>query len=339
VADRAAGALGPRPPLVKDSCANADLGRMSEPRRLRPRQVGLALLLGLALAVAVIVRVESNESAAGRALETIAGITASGDRIELRLDGHGHVASFDTHVRTWCRGGERWSTHWYPGEGAPVHFKERGRYVTTVERQGPPRQLAGTFEARLGHRRASGNLRMVARFYRGSRQVQACDSGWVPWAVGPRARQRMAFVATPRYLGAYYPAVPSLARHVSAKRRRFIERVDRACMREMVAPGGWTWHAYARARRRELRAIRRLGPAPQRARLYRHWGAEIARQVALERRVTTLLRRRDVRSARMLWRRVGRLITAANDIGQRFGLTVCTAFGPDRTPVPRWGAT
>jgi hypothetical protein len=31
---------------------------------------------------------------------------------------------------------------------------------------------------------------------------------------------------------------------------------------------------------------------------------------------------------------VGRLIMSGNEVGQRFGLRVCTSTGPDRTPVP-----
>jgi hypothetical protein len=301
----------------------------------------------------VVVRVEGRPGPpAGSGLRSLPGITATGSRITLKLDRRGRVAGVVARLRSVCRGGHTWSIRWSPLEGSPIHFRHRGNYVTAVEgatrlRGKAQQQISTGFDGRLGHGRASGNVRLVARFWRGARQVQACDSGWVAWAAGPRAEQRLAFVTPPRYLGSYYPAAPTLADHPSRARRRFSARVDRTCVREnrrtraawydaarRRLPPTRVWNAYVRSHVHELDAIRRLGSPPEARPLYAGWVTNLADRVSQEKRIAVLLRRDDLPAARSLLRGVGRSKMTSNDAGQRFGLIVCTANGPDRTPVP-----
>jgi hypothetical protein len=137
---------------------------------------------------------------------------------------------------------------------------------------------------------------------------------------------------------------------VSRVGRSFIERVDRTCVREYNRikrrnyesarrnarrPDGLVrvWQTYISAHGGELRAIVRLGPPPERSRVYNTWLQNLRQRVGLEQRIVLRLRARNLRGARALSDRVGRLKLAGNDAGQRFGLVRCTSNGPDRTPV------
>jgi hypothetical protein len=147
---------------------------------------------------------------------------------------------------------------------------------------------------------------------------------------------------------AVLPKAPSLAKGASQARVRFAQRVDATCARTYnagiarsqalalklgegaeaqvrVYADYLDWHAG------QVEAVRRLGPPPEAAGLYRAWLANMARRVALEQRAL----RRNVSGKRAAaardYAQVGRLKTAGNQAGQRFGLQVCTSNGPDRS--------
>jgi hypothetical protein len=79
-----------------------------------------------------------------------------------------------------------------------VHFTAHGRSFVTREDATPT--FSGGIVGRIGFAirgtltgrdSAQGTIRLAARFYRGEREWNACDSLDVRWAVGARAALRL----------------------------------------------------------------------------------------------------------------------------------------------------
>jgi hypothetical protein len=286
----------------------------------------------------------------------LAGVTGQGTRFELGILNH-RVYRLRTSLNARCRGGTSVHETWYPAEHAPVHFAMVGRTFTTVERGSPtfPDGVVGriAFTIRgtlIAKDAAQGTVRLVARYYRGEREWNACDSLDVAWAVGPRARARLRTVALGQKISEYYPSVPSLAVGVSTARRRFIAWVDGTC----VDTGDRMWQiqgevaaryrdnpdatlinsaTYLELHALQLRSLVALGRPPQARKLYDAWLDNFRQRVGVERRALILYVHHHRAAARRVLAAYDPLKTRGNLLGQEFGLVRCTSNG-DRTPVP-----
>lgn len=319
-------------------------------RRIRPaRRRYLASLL---VALCILGLAFALSSAA----DSARGMTSQGTGFELRVIG-GHVRGLSTSLSANCGGGVHWSARWAPQAGRRVRFIVAGKEFSTSQvwqgryPGGVLGRIAFMMHGRLtGQGSALGTVRLVARFYRGEEEQAACDSLDVAWAVGPFARERLQAVTLGHQVGAYYPSVPSLARKISPKRRRFIDRADATCVRmyskimagqRTVAvryrdsPGERTavYAAYVRGHARELRAIVALGRPPDGQKLYEAWLANFRSRVTGEAQALRLYEQSEFGAAQRKLRPLDASKTTGNLLGQRFGLILCTSNG-DRTPVP-----
>ncbi len=320
-----------------------------------PRWPYLVALV-LALAGLAIRYAPSGRAAPASRLQVLDGVTDRSTSIELVLD-RGRVLRLATSLAARCADGSSWKETWTPTNGVQVHVLTAGRSFWTLERAAP--SYPGGIVGRLGFairgvmtgpKSAQGTIRLVARFYRGEREWNACDSLDVRWAVGPRASARVREVHVGPEVDSYYPAVPSLAVDASPQRRRFINTVDSACV-DTYNWRGWMEHvtgvkdsyfddrelrdaaASVYGHAWELRTLESLGQPPQARGVYDAWLANFRRRVAIEYRALYLLARGERSAAqRELALTVG-LKTRGNLLGQRFGLVRCTSDG-DRTPVP-----
>lgn len=284
------------------------------------------------------------------------GVTGQGTKFELGLEQQ-RVYRLVTSLSARCRGGTSVREYWHPAEHEPVHFTMAGRSFTTVERSHPtfPSGVIGrvAFSIRgtlIGEDAAQGTIRLVARYYRGEREWNACDSLDVPWAVGPAARARLNTVVLGQQISEYYPAVPSLAVGMSQARQRFIAWVDGTC----VDTGDRMWQiegdvaaryrdspdatlinsvAYLELHELQLRSLVGLGPPPQARKLYDAWLANFRQRVALERHALILYVHHQRAASRHALAAYDLLKARGNLLGQEFGLVRCTSNG-DRTPVP-----
>jgi hypothetical protein len=322
-------------------------------RRVRWRFL-LALIVAIAgLAVRYIVL---PGGAKGTSVQTLSGITSSRTRIDLGVRGH-HVVWLRTSLRANCAGGTSWRQSWSPVEGNPVYFTTHGRSFVTHENASPSFSggivghvgfaIRGTL---TGRDSAQGTIRLVARFYRGERQWNACDTLDVRWAVGAHASARLKAVPVGHPVSAYYPAVPSLASDVSPARLRFIGLVDSVCVRtynELVQAEARAAVQYryfvdhvlrdstyaARLHAWQLRSIVDLGQPPQAQALYNAWLADFRHRVSVELQAVALYAQKHHAAALRNVRSLDKLKARGNLLGQRFGLVRCTSSG-DRTPVP-----
>jgi hypothetical protein len=103
------------------------------------------------------------------------------------------VRAFDMRFRTHCTGGQTWVSRWWPADGAPVPFRNRGRDFQ-VEETTPGTRADGTHSYieswMIGRRSAdgrsvSGQTRLTATFWRGGGR-NVCDSGLVRFTVARR---------------------------------------------------------------------------------------------------------------------------------------------------------
>jgi hypothetical protein len=242
-----------------------------------------------------------------------------------------------------------------------VHFTTTGSSFVTDERADPSYPngvvgrigfaIHGTLSGRM-NTTAQGTIRLVARFYRGEQEWNACDSLDVAWAVGPRARAGLGAVALGRQIGEYYPAVPNLAVDASPARRRFIARVDETCVatyRLMIQAEDAAAVEYQRDHIRDrsllsvayyvnlhawqLRELLRLGPPPEARALYDAWLGNFRRRVLSEDQALTLREHRRLLASKRVQASIGPLKARGNLLGEKFGLVRCTSNG-DRTPIP-----
>lgn len=319
-------------------------------------------LVALALAVvAVTVRYTLLAGAAGagpvpnQGITRLEGVTGQGTKFELGILNQ-RVYRLRTTLNARCRGATSVHETWSPAEHAPVHFTVVGRTFTTVERASPTYKdgvvgrIAFTIRGSLiGKDAARGTIRLVARYYRGEREWNACDSLDAAWAVGPAARARLKSVVLGEKISEYYPAVPSLAVEPSPARRRFIARVDGTCVatgdrlwqiqNEVAARYRYTTDAtlidsatYVELHTWQLRSLVKLGHPPQARALYDAWLANFRRRVLVERHALTLYVHHRAASQRAL-AALGPLKAHGNLLGEEFGLVRCTSNG-DRTPIP-----
>jgi hypothetical protein len=312
------------------------------------------------LAVLLVILVASGAAAvvvqANRDKRFLTGETGQGRELRLELDDSGRVVALSTSVESVCRGGRSWELDWTPTHGEAVFTQREGRLsvrevVDRPEEDGRISSIGAVMSGHVGDGRAGGELRLVARVHRGGREVQACDTGPLRWAAGAEARRRLAeALPPPRYTDWYYPKVPSLAGQVSAERSAFIEATDATCertfraMREagegIVAVLGdparelAAYDRYVDAHEAQLRSLERLGEPPDGARLHSRWIENLRTRIRLERAQVRAGAAGEFDRARATFARIGRLMVRGNELGQRFGLRVCTSNGPDRTPVP-----
>jgi hypothetical protein len=272
----------------------------------------------------------------------LTGKTEQGHRLKLMLDGDDRVIGLETRIDALCRGGQHWRPSWKPGKGW-AKFAQHGERVRIRELRTEPagngqtRRVCARLVGRVKDGYAEGTVRLVARFYRGGTEVQACESGLQRWAAGIAANRRLAAAPPVRPLGGrYYPEVPSLAGKVSAERKHFIELTDRTCLSSHLAVlAARTYPEYVEAHSAQLRALEALGAPPDGIRLHRRWLGSFRTRVRLERRSVALAAAGRHEEARATWERLGPLKSEGNRYGQRFGLQVCTSNGPDRSTTRR----
>lgn len=294
--------------------------------------------------------------ASGASVQTLSGITSKGTKIVLGVRRQ-RVVWLRTSLRAHCAGGGSWRQSWSPAEGNPVHFTTRDQSFVTRENASP--SYAGGLVGRIGFAirgtltgrdSAQGTIRLVARFYRGEREWNACDSLDVRWAAGAQAARRLKAVPVGHEVSEYYPAVPSLATDPSPGRLAFIGLVDRVCVgtyREVLRAEAQAaqqnsyfvdhvlrdsaYHAVLQAW--QLRSLVRLGPPPQARALYDAWLASFRHRVSVEHQAVALYAHNHRAAALRLAASLNKLKAQGNLLGQRFGLVRCTSNG-DRTPVP-----
>ena len=80
-------------------------------------------------------------------------------------------------------------------------------------------------------------------------------------------------------------------------------------------------------------ALERLGRPPDGVRLHARWIDSLRTRIRLERAQLRAGAAGEYDRARAMFARIGALMVSGNEIGQRFGLRVCTSIGPDRTPI------
>jgi len=320
------------------------------PRNDRRRLVVLIAVLVIAGAAAIVVHGPWGGE------HTLKGETEQGRSIELQVDGDGRLKGFALGLETKCGGGHRWPTEWAP-RGGDAEFRQReGRVVVheLLERRADRRtvdRIGAQMSGHLSEDRAEGEIRLIARFYRDGREYQACDSGPLRWTAGADAARRLASFGPRREpTGAVYPPVPSLAGDVSPARGRFIQETDETCAlthgparralqaaaaAEDAAGQLTAYAAYVEAHADQLRALERLGPPSDGVALHTRWIENMRARIGLEGRQLRQVERGELETAVATRDRISRLRLRGNEDGQRFGLSVCTSNGPDRTPVPR----
>jgi hypothetical protein len=207
-----------------DPASSVQVTRSSDPASLpipfgveTRRRVRWPFLVALAVAVVALgVRYTFLAGGAGagpvpnQGLTLLEGITGQGTKFELGIQNH-RVYRLSTSLNARCRGGTSVHETWSPAEHAPVHFTIAGRTFTTVERGSPTYKdgvvgrIAFTIRGTvIGKGAAQGTIRLVARYYRGEREWNACDSLDVAWAVGSRPRARLRTVTLGKKISEYY---------------------------------------------------------------------------------------------------------------------------------------
>jgi hypothetical protein len=308
----------------------------------------LLVILAASVAAAVV------HASGGNAV--LDGETGQGRDLELELDSSGQPVALTTSVTSVCRGGKRWTIDWDPRQGDAV-FEQRGDRFTVQEIVDRPEDdgrissIGAVMSGHVGDGQAGGQLRLVARVHLGGREVQACDSGPLRWAVGADADRRLAeALPPPRFTDWYYPKVPSLAGDVSSGRNAFLKAADDTCARTFTAMRSAgegivavlgdpakelaAYDRYVDAHEAQLTALERLGRPPDGLRLHARWIGNLRTRIRLERAQLRAGAAGEYDRARAMFARIGRLMVTGNGIGQRFGLRVCTSTGPDRTPIP-----
>jgi hypothetical protein len=129
------------------------------------------------------------ESRAAVSEPTLSGSTSQGQAIKLRVGGK-RVTALDMRFRTRCSNGAIWFSRWWPADGAPVPFKNRGPAFDVREpnawtaSDGARAHMYAwlTGETSADRRTATGAAHLVAVFNGGryARPVR-CDSGPVAY--------------------------------------------------------------------------------------------------------------------------------------------------------------
>jgi hypothetical protein len=146
-------------------------------------------------------------------------------------------------------------------------------------------------------------------------------------------------------VGSYAPA-PSTAQGMTHEWHKYAAMVDRVCalswnyMRltqaraaQVAYENHWTerrsaaalWRLTADEDARILQATAILGQPPQEQALFASWRANVATRTKLFRRASRAAAAADFALAQRICARIARLKTAADRLGQRFGLRICTS--------------
>ena len=117
-----------------------------------------------------------NSAPVGGPLE---GTTSQGRAIVVRVGRHGAKA-LDMTFSAPCGNGRDWYPRWWPAEGAPVHFHNRGQDFAVREKDA---HVEAWMTGRTSEDRhsAAGVARITADF-----DGRVCDSGIVRWSVRRR---------------------------------------------------------------------------------------------------------------------------------------------------------
>ena len=143
-----------------------------------------------------------------------------------------------------------------------------------------------------------------------------------------------------------YPAAPSLAKQMTPEWHKYAAMVDRVCalswnyMRAVQARAGrqafaarWTqtraaaamWQFDSDEDARILQATTVLGKPPAQQFLFASWRANVARRSALFQRASKAAAAGNFDLVQRICRKITRLKTQADELGQRFGLRICTS--------------
>lgn len=144
----------------------------------------------------------------------------------------------------------------------------------------------------------------------------------------------------------FYPPAPSKAVGMTPEWFAFAGAVDRICavsfnqslvvvdqVERLAAQRGWSdgrleharlgiWNDQAAT---ILRSTKRLGEPPERPGLFARWRANVAERAALRNRAAEAAGSGRWSEYRSFMRRVGSLKDRSDEIGQRFGLRICTS--------------
>lgn len=143
-----------------------------------------------------------------------------------------------------------------------------------------------------------------------------------------------------------YPAAPSLAKNMTPEWHKYAAMVDRVCatswnyMRAMEARAAvqaykrrWnttksaaaSWRFSSDEDLRILQATAILGQPPKEQVLFASWRANVARRSALFHRASLAAAAGNFELVQRICREITRLKTQADELGQRFGLRICTS--------------
>lgn len=143
-----------------------------------------------------------------------------------------------------------------------------------------------------------------------------------------------------------YPAAPSLAKNMTPEWHKYAAMVDRVCatswnyMRMMESRAavqaykrGWnttksaaaSWRFSSDEDLRILQATSILGQPPKEQVLFASWRANVARRSALFHRASLAAAAGNFELVQRICREITRLKTQADELGQRFGLQICTS--------------
>ena len=144
----------------------------------------------------------------------------------------------------------------------------------------------------------------------------------------------------------FYPPAPSKAVGMTPQWRAFADSVDRICatsynrslgidahLRQVASLRGWSerrleqallgvWNDQART---ILRSTEALGEPPRRADLFARWRANVAKRAVLRRRAAQAVGQGHWPAYRAFMNRLSPLKDRSDEIGQRFGLRICTS--------------
>jgi hypothetical protein len=144
----------------------------------------------------------------------------------------------------------------------------------------------------------------------------------------------------------YYPPAPSTAVGMTPEWREFADEVDRTCAvsfnyalgaeaqtRRVAKAQGWSYaHAeaaivsvWADEDMRILLATAKMGEPPRRADLFARWRSNVAHRTQLFRQASQVSRVGDFSAEKRIFDEIDRLKKRSDELGQRFGLRICTS--------------
>jgi hypothetical protein len=259
---------------------------------------------------------------------TVEGLTGQRQAIEFEVNGDDEPRAFHTKLYLHCSGGDEWYLGWSPRDGAPVPFDWRDDRLRVREESrrhyedGSSGTGVTTMNARALTRGVEGRIRAVWRFERPGGST-ICDSGFVPFAVGPGASRRLDGIPRSAEPWSLYPddAEPAVPR--SRTQARFLARLDRTCMRTSRArPVDHAAHW----------AAARLGRPPRERAAHARWLGNFRLRVLVEEARLEALRRGDPAAAARRSAESAILEAHGNLDGLRLGLVTCTSNGPTGAP-------